>query len=402
MKLQPMEAVTSSADEMAQLGTDPIPAEPYYQPEYFALEQEAIFKRTWINIGHVCELPQPGSFIVRPVEAANASLLITRGKDDKIRAFYNVCTHRGTELVQTSAGNRSTFTCPYHAWTFSYDGTLRAAPDFERFYVDKSQCSLPEVAAEVCAGLIFVNLDKVPAQSLREFLGPLAEQFEAMPVARATGFSEWVYELEVNWKLIIDNFQENYHLRFIHARTAGSAATGKDNPFGYPVNFSFYGPHRKQLIWSNPAPKLKPTQQFGFGKLAGFAMADGLFNNPYIRDYFALFPNFSILGTPTGHFSHCVMPISASRSRGVFRMYWVGEEKNASECFGRELSMVAAMDVHAEDSSVLEAMQRGLNSGALKYIHLQPEEVLCRHSYLAIDNAVQAYKTEREVKGVSA
>ena len=402
MNMQQAEAQASADDEIARLGTDPIPAEPYYQPAYFALEQEAIFKRTWLNIGHICELPQPGSFIVRPVEAANASILITRGPDDTIRAFHNVCTHRGTQLVQEAGGNRSSFTCPYHAWTYNYDGKLRAAPDFERFYVDKSQCSLPQVAAEVCAGLIFINLDQAPAQSLREFLGPLAEQLEAMPVARATGFSEWVYDLDANWKLITDNFQENYHLRFIHAYSAGPAACGKENPFGYPVNFSFFGPHRKQLIWSNPAPLLKPTQRFGFTKLAGFAMADGLFNNPHTRDYFALFPNFSIVGTPTGHFSQCMMPISATRTRGAFRMYWVGDDDNATERFGREMSMVSAMDVHSEDTSVLEALQRGLNSGALTHFHLQSEEVLCRHFYHAVDAAVRRYQTERKTEGAGA
>jgi len=400
MNMQRTPTKSASDEEIARLGTAPIPAEPYYRSEYFELEREAIFKKTWLNVGHVCELPQPGSFIVRPIDAAKASLLITRGRDDKIRAFHNVCTHRGTQLVEEACGNRSSFTCPYHAWTFNYDGKLRAAPDFERFYIDKSELDLPEVAADVCAGLIFVNLDKSPSQGLRESLGPLAEQLEAMPVARATGFSEWVYELDANWKLIWDNFQENYHLRFIHSRSA-TPACGEDNPFGYAVNFSFYGPHRKQLIWSNPNSTLKPTQKFAFGKLAAFAKADGLFDNPHIKDYFALFPNFNIVGTPTGHFSQCVQPISATRSRSVVRMYWVGEDENATERFGRELSMASTMEVHAEDTSVLEAGQRGLSSGALKYIHFQSQEVLCRHFFDAVDSAVQAYKAERNAQGAT-
>jgi phenylpropionate dioxygenase-like ring-hydroxylating dioxygenase large terminal subunit len=385
--------------DIAGLGTDPIPAGPYYQAEYFELEREAIFRRSWLHIGHVCELPKAGSFIVRPLETVKASLLLTRGTDDRIRAFHNVCTHRGTQLVDDACGTRSSFTCRYHAWTYNLDGRLRAAPDFERFYVDKARCGLPEVAVEVCAGLIFVNLDPSPAQGLREFLGPLAEQLEAMPVARATGFSEWVYELDANWKLIWDNFQENYHLRFIHSRSAGPAACGEDNPFGYAVNFSFHGPHRKQLIWSNPAPTIGQTARFGFGKLAQFAHADGLFDNPHVRDYFALFPSFSIIGTPTGHFSQCVTPISATRSRGAFRMYWVGDDENASERFGREVAMVSAMDVHAEDSAVLESGQRGLSSGALEHIHFQSQEVLCRHFYQAVNTAVQAYQAGRQCAG---
>ena len=264
-------------DEVAALGTEPVPAGPYYRPEYFELERDAIFRRTWLQIGHLSELAEPGSFIVRPVEVANASLLIVHGNDGKIRAFHNVCTHRGTQLVAEASGKRQSFSCPYHMWTFGQDGALRGAPDWDRFFVDKAKCGLREVAVDVCAKLIFVNLDPKPEQSLREFLGPVAEQLETLPVSRATHFSEYVYEIDANWKLTYDNFQENYHLRFIHPRS-GAAGTGPENPFGYPVRFGFHGPHRTQTIWSNPAAVPKELQGFAFGKLARFAMADGLLN----------------------------------------------------------------------------------------------------------------------------
>ncbi|HEY9547749.1 MAG TPA: Rieske (2Fe-2S) protein, partial [Solimonas sp.] len=184
----------------AFLGTEPVAAGPYYRDDYFELEREAVFRRCWLQIGHISELPEPGTFIVRPVEVAGASILITRGKDGAVRAFHNVCTHRGTRLVAESSGNRSAFTCRYHAWTFNNDGQLRSAPDFDRFYVDKADCALPAVAVDICAGLIFINLDPSPKQSLREFLGPLAEQMETLPVATATTFSEYVYEIDGNWK----------------------------------------------------------------------------------------------------------------------------------------------------------------------------------------------------------
>ncbi len=112
----------------AYLGTAPVPAGPYYQDDYFELEREAIFKRSWLHIGHVCELPEPGSFMVREIEIAEASILVTRDSDGIIRAFHNVCPHRGTQLVtDPSEGKRSSFTCPYHAWTFNADGALRSA-----------------------------------------------------------------------------------------------------------------------------------------------------------------------------------------------------------------------------------------------------------------------------------
>ncbi|HMK85376.1 MAG TPA: aromatic ring-hydroxylating dioxygenase subunit alpha [Steroidobacteraceae bacterium] len=394
MNVQASQYSPSLNEDVAGIGTGPVPAGPYYRDDYFELERAAIFQRCWLQIGHVCELPEPGSFIVRPVEVAKTSILITRDRDGKIHAFHNVCTHRGTQLVAEESGSRPLFTCRYHAWTFGSDGKLRSAPDFERFYVEKSQCDLHSVAVDVCAGLIFINLDPSPEQGLREFLGPLAEQLETLPVARATVFTEYVYAIEANWKLTYDNFQENYHLRFIHPRS-GAAAGGPENPFGYPLQYGFHGPHRTQRIWTNPNPKIVPTQGFAFGKAAAIAAADGFGAAPHNRDYFALFPNFFILGTPTQHFSHCVMPLSATRSRGVIRIYWIGQDDSATKRFAREYVMGTIFDVHSEDRAVIEAGQRGLSSGALEYIHFQSQEVLCRHLMYCVDQWVQSYRAAR-------
>jgi phenylpropionate dioxygenase-like ring-hydroxylating dioxygenase large terminal subunit len=382
------------SDEALALGTAPIPAGPYYRDDYFDLERDAIFRRTWLNIGHVCELPAAGSFIVRKLDFANASILITRDKDGVIRAFHNVCVHRGTQLTTEESGQRSAFTCPYHGWTYANTGELRAAPDMQRFYIERKDCKLPKVSIDVCAGLMFVNLDPSPKQNLSEYLGPLAKQMQTQPVASATTFSEYVYEIDANWKLTYDNFQENYHLRFIHPRSGGGGAVGPENQFGYPTRYAFYGEHRTQTIWTNPAPQLSDTQKLAFGKLVPALMQRGMMNSAHGRDYFALFPNFFMIGTPTQHFSHYVMPINARRSRGVIRIYWVGDDMNASERFGREFSMAMLRDVHSEDRAVIEAGQRGLNSGALTHIHFQSQEVLLRHLMHHVDAKVRAYQVE--------
>ncbi|MET0364075.1 MAG: aromatic ring-hydroxylating dioxygenase subunit alpha [Sphingobium sp.] len=379
--------------DVAWLGTDPIPAEPYYDPAYFELERKAVFLRSWLNVGHVCEVPEPGSFIRREIEVARASILIVRGKDGAIRAFHNVCTHRGTQLVQAEEGRQSTFSCPYHRWTFSTDGALVSAPDFDQFHVDKTDCALPRIAVDVCAGMIFISFADNPVP-LREWLGVLAERLEALPIARATTFTEYVYEIDANWKLTYDNFQENYHLRFIHPRSGG-AATGPDNPFGYPLRYGFEGVHRTQTIWANRhAPPPPAPAALAYARAARAAAEHGVLASQDAKDYFALFPNFFLLGSPLQHFSHVVMPISATRSRGVIRLYWIGEDSDASERFAREYLMATARDIHAEDRSVIEAGQCGLSSGALKHIHFQTQEVLCRHLFHSIDAAVQAYRAE--------
>ena len=94
-------------DDPLVLGTDPVPARYYFDPEWFELERKAIFMRSWINVGHVCELPEPGSFIRREIEFARASVIITRGKDGAINAFHNACTHRGTQIVSEPCGKKN-------------------------------------------------------------------------------------------------------------------------------------------------------------------------------------------------------------------------------------------------------------------------------------------------------
>lgn len=383
--------------DIKDFGTEPILAGPYYRDDYFELEKEAIFKRVWLNIGHICEIAEPGSFMVRPLEVAKASILITHAKDGKLRAFHNVCTHRGTRLTQEANGNRSSFTCPYHGWNFGADGELRQAPDFERFYaLDKKACALPPVAVDVCGGLVFVNLDPNPKQGLREFLGPLAGQLEQRAVAKATTFSEYIYEIEGNWKVTYDNFEENYHLRFVHPRS-GHGAAGPDNPFGYPERYGFHGIHRTQTIWTNPDPQPRPFQALAFGAVVRSCAEKGFPPNANDREYFGVFPNLFLLSNPAQHFSHTVYPISASRSRGVIRLYWIDDDATASERFGREYSVATARDVHCEDVSIIEAVQAGLNSGALEYIHYQANEVLCRHLFRTVDAMVEAYKAEHGV-----
>jgi hypothetical protein len=170
---------------------------------------------------------------------------------------------------------------------------------------------------------------------------------------------------------------------------------GDENPFGYPTEYGFFGDHRTQQIWANPEPVLSQTQLFAFGKLVPALMQKGAMEHPFGRAYWATFPNLFMIGTPTQPFVHYVMPISARKSRGVIRIYWVGEDSNASERFGREFSMAMARDVHSEDRMVIESAQRGLNSGALKHIHLQSQEVLLRHLYTRVDEKVQAYKRQQ-------
>jgi len=388
-----------SQDELAWLGTRPIPAAPFYDPAWYADEIEAIFKRDWLQIGHVCELAEPDSFIRRELEFARVSLLIMRGADGEIRAFHNACTHRGTQLVtDVSEGKARKLSCKYHFWTFANDGQLLSAPDFERFNLNKSDCALRQVHCDVVAGLIFVNLNKGPVQGLRDWLGELAPEIEKLPLATATHFTEYVYEIDANWKLTYDNFQENYHLRFIHTRT-GAMGIGPENPFGYPEEYGFFGPHRTQLIWMNPQPTFAPLQQLGLERAAQAFVNRGMDPTGGTIKYFALFPNVFLYGSAQQLFNHIVFPIGPEKSRGVIRMYWTGADASPSERFAREFSAMNMRDVHSEDRAVILAGQRGLASGALDHINYQTQESLCRHLFNEVEARVLAWRSERQGAG---
>jgi phenylpropionate dioxygenase-like ring-hydroxylating dioxygenase large terminal subunit len=344
-------------------------------------------------------VPEAGSFIRREVEFAKASLLIMRGKDGAVRAFHNVCTHRGTQLTQESCGRKNTFSCPYHMWTFGTDGALVSAPDFERFYVAKEDMGLKAVACEVVAGLIFVNFDPVPRQTAREFLGPIADELETLPSARAVEFTEWVYEIPANWKTNYDNFQENYHLRFIHPQACDQAA-GPENPFGYPTHYGFSGPHRSQRLWKNPAPPPPADivmQVYGRG--ARLAQADGL---DFPKMDFKLFPALHIVALPPGQqWTHTHYPLGPDRTRGVIRMYWTKRPDSASRLFYEEAAAMSLRDLLSQDRHAVEAAQAGLSSGAVDQIHFQDHEMLLRHQYETVQAIVAEYLAEQEAAGAA-
>lgn len=385
-------------EEAAKLrGRGPVSSAPYHDPAWWELERKAIWMRSWLHIGHVCEIPEPGSFIRREVEFARASLLIMRGKDGEVRAFHNVCTHRGTQLTQETCGRKNTFSCPYHMWTFGSDGALISAPDFERFYVAREDMGLKPVQTQVLAGMIFINFDPAPSQSVREFFGPIADELELLPVAKAVTFTEWTYEIPANWKTNLDNFQENYHLRFIHPRT-GAQTIGEENPFGYPTQYGFSGPHRSQTLWRNPnPPAVQRVLLEGYGRGARLAARDGL---EFPKTDFKLFPALHVVGLPPSqNFSHTHWPLGPDRTRGVIRMYWTTQADCASRAFAQELGAMSIRDVLSEDRNAVESAQRGLSSGAVSEIHLQDHEMLLRHLYETVQERVAEYLAEQEAAG---
>src|SRR5512139_2431066 len=169
-------AAGSWTEQYPELGTAPVDYTDSIDPDFYEAERTAIFKRTWLNIGRVERLPRVGSYFTKELPVAGTSLIIVRGKDKQIRAFHNLCRHRGNKLVwndfpgEEVSGTCRQFTCKYHAWRYSLEGELTfIQQEGEFFDVDKKDYGLKEVACDVWEGFIFVNLD--PQQSLADYLG---------------------------------------------------------------------------------------------------------------------------------------------------------------------------------------------------------------------------------------
>lgn len=192
-----------------------LPARFYTDPAIYEAEKAAIFYKSWWCAGHKSQLPKPGSYIT--TEIHEQGVVVTRDQDGKLRAFYNVCQHRGHELVK-GAGEARIFTCPYHAWTYNLDGTLRTArltkalPDFKA-----CDFALKPVRVEEFCGFVFVNLDQ-DAISLKEQSGALEEEIRKyVPRIDHMVFAHRDdYVIKANWKVVIDNFLECYHCHPAH------------------------------------------------------------------------------------------------------------------------------------------------------------------------------------------
>ena len=171
------------------LGTEPISYEDSISPEFYELEREAIFKRAWLNVGRVEQLPRNGSYFTKELAVARTSVVIVRGTDGEVRAFHNICRHRGNKLVwndfpkEETSGVCRQFVCKYHGWRYDLDGSLHFVQQEEEFFdLDKADYGLVPVHCDVWAGFIFVNLAKEPEQNLGEFLGPDGHEARGLPV----------------------------------------------------------------------------------------------------------------------------------------------------------------------------------------------------------------------------
>ncbi|MBC9731107.1 aromatic ring-hydroxylating dioxygenase subunit alpha [Streptomyces sp. TRM68367] len=199
-----------------------LPGDHYTDPEIFRLEQEHIFESMWFCAARSSELAKPGAF--RTVDVGRESVLLTRSRDNSVRAFFNVCRHRGAKLCTQESGEvKRAFQCPYHAWTYDLNGKLVAAPNLTKMPdIGRTEYGLASVAVREWLGYVWVCLAENPPSFEESVIADVVARLgdvefidryevESLEVGRRI-----VYDVKANWKLIIENFMECYHCATIH------------------------------------------------------------------------------------------------------------------------------------------------------------------------------------------
>jgi Rieske 2Fe-2S family protein len=209
-------------------GTNALPAVWYTSPDVLARERERIFSCSWLCVGREESLVRAGDFLT--VECAGESLIVTRDGDGRVRAFYNVCRHRGSRICEKPSGRfRRSIQCPYHAWTYGLDGELKVARNMEDVAgFDRSMYSLKGAAVATWEGFVFVNLSP-PLSSAADDFGfarddrsfehvfePLIGRFSRWDIGSLRTAKSITYELACNWKLVFLNYSECYHCPLVH------------------------------------------------------------------------------------------------------------------------------------------------------------------------------------------
>ena len=190
-----------------------IPSGWFTERRFHRLDLEAVFATTWQYVGHLHRLVEPGSWLA--CEAAGEPVVVVRDLDGNLRAFYNVCRHRGGPLALSDGCGR-VLKCQYHGWTYQLDGTLRGVPHWNLVELfDRDDYGLVSVRVETWDGLVFVNLDS-EAEPLANVFAGVSETIAPIRLADMTFHKRVVYDVQANWKVYVENFLEGYHVPIVH------------------------------------------------------------------------------------------------------------------------------------------------------------------------------------------
>ena len=334
--------ILASYDENAPLWeASTIPAPWYVDARIAELEARTVFSKTWQMVGRVEQVQKSGQFVTANV--AGEPVVVVRGNDGVLRAFFNVCRHHAAAVVTEPCGQTSILHCPYHGWNYGLDGSLKGMPEFDGVKnFERQQNGLVPVKAETWEKFVFVNLD-AQALSLAEFLGGLVKRVAPLGVGKLHHFDRRVYDIHCNWKVFVDNYLDGgYHVPHLH-KGLNSVLDYKQ----YTIEIQ-----DRYCLQSSPMVTSEQDAATGATRTGDRAW------------YFWQYPNLMINCYEGYMDTNLVLPIDVDRCRVIFDFYF-GDVSDARRAYNQQSVAVGAR-VQDEDLGICEAVQRGLNSRAYR------------------------------------
>lgn len=343
------------------------PASIFIAPARFELEQRSIFRRLPVPLMPSARLAEPGSVVAH--DGYGIALIVVRGRDNVVRTFYNACQHKGSMLVEDCAVRKiARLTCPYHSWTYGLDGKLLAAARSEVFSnFDKTQYNLPSLPTREHGGIIWavLNPDVEPDWSGME--DSFANDMAHLRVAESFVYGHKRFELNANWKLVLEPFMESYHVTRLHATSIGDLFTDM----------------------ASVCTKLGPHQRKVAGK-AQFTPADldipGENIHKTVTHAYQVFPNATLITSPYYISLMVLMPTAADRTNVDYYMLLpqAPDNEKAESIASRSYELILKV-FGDEDFRAAQITHKGLASGGLKTV-----------TYGGMENTIPTYYDQLE------
>jgi len=362
-----------------------LPAWIYANDEFFALEGEAIFMRTWQLVGHLCDIPKSGDYL--RFDLLTESAIVVRGHDGTVRAFHNVCRHRAFRLVDGAGGHcQGLIRCRYHGFSYAFDGALKAVPAAEEFEgLDFDRFGLKPIDLEIWRGFIFVRFAG-DGPSVTEQFAPVANELDAYRFDQLEPCGNGMGEpMAADWKVAIDNNIEGYHI-----------------PVAHPALQRLYG-HRYRFVVhplgvSHAGGPLRDTEGSTWSERHYLRLLPEVAHLPEERrrfwGYYSMFPNLAFDVYPDLIDFFQILPTAPGRSVSRWRAYALRDERREMRA-ARWLNMRINAWTTDEDRHLVEGVQAGLGSRSYETGLLSRKEARVRQFHDMVRSAVPVAALDR-------
>ncbi|HVO45342.1 MAG TPA: aromatic ring-hydroxylating dioxygenase subunit alpha [Steroidobacteraceae bacterium] len=351
-----------------------IPAGRYVDPEFLALEQRYLWRRSWLYVCHTDQIDRPGAFLL--TRRTGSPIIVVRGKDDVIRAFYNTCRHRGGPIVKSDSGCNEGFVCGYHGWTYTLDGKLINLRDKRDFVgLDMQQRSLIPVRCERFYNWVFINEDP-HAQPLEQHFSPFTEYFRQFQPQEWRFVMQEGFDVQCNVKVLMDAFLEVYHLKSIHTDTVDRFLDHRG------TTIALYRHGHSLMVTPNRRPDWVDPGTRGMRRIESATVISAR-NNPS----FNFFPNLVTPVDPTGAPFLLFWPTSNTTMR--IECHWFAPDWGGGPPPDLWRTRIANFDrILGEDLQFAAAIQQSMSSEGFRGMPLNYQERRIYHWHEELDRRI--------------